>query len=55
MGDSGGDNPYVRHGTLRYPKTGTKNPEVTLKVIDMNNLSRGRTHVVEPPQNIVNA
>ena len=28
-------NPYVRHRSLRYPKAGTANPEVSLRVVDL--------------------
>ena len=28
-------NPYVRNRPLRYPKAGTANPEVSLRVVDL--------------------
>ena len=33
-------NPYVRNRALRYPKAGTANPEVSLRVVDLQGISK---------------
>ena len=45
-----GSSPYTRYGSLRYPKAGTANPEVTLFVVDMRSLENEQTYRIQPPQ-----
>jgi hypothetical protein len=41
--------PYWRYSSVRYPKSGTKNPTVDLFMVDLSDLKDQRTTVLLPP------
>ncbi|KAI8121048.1 hypothetical protein FF38_12632 [Lucilia cuprina] len=47
-------NLYPEIRSLRYPKPGTQNPTVTLRVVDLKNTERIHTRDVQPPQVLQN-
>ena len=41
--------PYWRYSSVRYPKSGTKNPTVDLFMVDLSDLENQKTMVLLPP------
>ena len=40
--------------SLRYPRAGGVNPEVTLTVVQLHNTNMGKRWIIQPPQEVLN-